>query len=134
MARRDFDLPAGDVLFLDASGLPWETVLEGRTHWLVVRNRPLPVGYTAERADVALLIPAGYADTQIDMAYFDPPLACVDGRPIAALAQHSLLGRAWQRWSRHRTPQNPWRPGIDDIAGHLLLVDAWLRAEIGGAP
>jgi hypothetical protein len=131
MARRDFQLPAGDAQFLDSTGLAWETVVEGGARWLILRDRPVPPGYTAASAHVALLISPGYPDTEIDMAYFDPPLARIDGRPVAALAQHTLQGRSWQRWSRHRTPQNPWRPGIDDVAGHLLLVDAWLRDEIG---
>lgn len=133
MAQRDFQLPADDVRYLDSTGLPWETVLEGGVRWLIVRDRPVPSGYTAASAHVALLIPAGYADTEIDMAYFDPPLARADGGSIPALAAQPLLGRSWQRWSRHRTPQNPWRPGIDDVAGHLLMVDAWLHREIGGA-
>jgi hypothetical protein len=54
-----------------------------------------------------------------------------DGVPIKALAQQQIDGTGWQRWSRHRTPQNPWRPGVDSVATHLVLVDQWLLREFG---
>ena len=78
---------------------------------------------------VALLIPPQYADTQIDMVYVAPALARSDGRPIAAVSPQAIQGHTFQRWSRHRTGANPWRPGVDDVASHLTLVDEWLRRE-----
>lgn len=129
--RRQFRLPPDDEAHLNSLGLPWETVIDANVQWLIVHDRPVPAGYTAERVRTALQIPAGYADVQIDMVYFEPALARRDGGAIGALAWHTIEGHRWQRWSRHRTPQNPWRPGIDDVAAHLLLVDYWLRRELG---
>lgn len=127
--RRQFRLPEADELFLDTLGLGWETVLESQVQWLVIHDRPLPPGYNHTKAMTALVIPAGYPDAQIDMVYFCPHLARLDGARIGGLTSRAFDGKDWQQWSRHRTAGNPWRPGEDDIAGHLILVDNWLVRE-----
>lgn len=127
--RRDFDLPASDIEYLDATGLPWETVLEGDVRWLFVHDRGIPAGYQASTALTALRIVPQYPDSALDMVWFFPPLARSDGRPINALSPTVIEGRTFQQWSRHRTGVNGWRPGIDDIAAQLLLVDEWLGRE-----
>ena len=129
--RHQFHLPPDDETHLNSLGLPWETVIDANVRWLIVHDKPVPAGYTAERVRAAFLIPAGYPDVQIDMVYLEPALARRDGGAIGALASQTIEGRPWQRWSRHRTPQNPWRPGVDDVAAHLLLVDHWLRRALG---
>lgn len=131
--RRQFRLPPDDEGHLDSLGRPWETIIDGALRWLIVHDWLVPAGYTSEQVRVALLVPAGYPDVQLDMAYVEPALARRDGRAIGALAPQQIEGRPWQRWSRHRTPQNPWRPGIDDVASHLVLVDYWMQRELGAA-
>lgn len=126
--RRHFALPEADETILTARGLPWETV-SGGGQWLLVRGFPLPPGYNVAQADVAIFISAGYPDAPLDMAYFSPHLARADGKPIGAIASMMIDGQCWQRWSRHRTAQNPWRPGIDDLSTHLGLVEHWLVRE-----
>jgi len=127
--RRDFKLPVPDAEYLDGLGLPWETILDGNSRWLIIHGWKLPVGYNQERTGLALLIPDNYSDSQIDMVYFKAHLVRTDGRAINNLSTQAIMGEVWQRWSRHRTSQNPWRPGSDDIASHLGLVDEWLRRE-----
>lgn len=127
--RRQFDLPEEDVEHLDALGLPWETLAEGGGPWLIIRGFPLPEGYTHDVVDVAVHMTPGYPTAQLDMAYFHPPVARRDGRPIGALSTCTIDGQAWQRWSRHRTAHNPWRPGVDDVGAHLRLVEHWLERE-----
>jgi hypothetical protein len=129
LPSRDFNLPAADEQYLNSLGLPWETVLDGQTQWVIIHEWLLPTGYNTEKTSVALLIPNNYADSQIDMVYFKVHLARYDGKGISSLSTQLIAGEEWQRWSRHRTGQNPWRPGIDDIASHLSLVDEWLRRE-----
>lgn len=129
--RRQFRLPPDDEQYLDSTGLPWETVVDANIRWLLVHDRPVPAGYTSGRVRTALLVPAGYPDVQLDMVYFEPALARRDGGVIGALAPQVIEGRQWQRWSRHRSAQNPWRPGVDGVAAHLILVDHWLRRELG---
>ncbi|OAI41696.1 hypothetical protein AYO40_02565 [Planctomycetaceae bacterium SCGC AG-212-D15] len=129
--RRQFDLPEEDVEHLGARGLPWETLVEQEVRWLILHDFPLPAGYSHSKVQVALRIEPSYPDGQIDMVYFFPALARSDGRGIGALSQQAIDGAQFQRWSRHRTPANPWRPGEDNLATHLVLVEEWLRREFG---
>jgi Prokaryotic E2 family E len=114
---------------LNSQQLHWETVIDGQTRWLIIRKWQLPLGYIYGETDLALLIPDNYSDSQIDMVYFSQHLAHTDGVTIRNLSDMMICGAKWQRWSRHRTQQNPWRPGIDDVGSHLALVDDWLRRE-----
>ena len=128
-SRRQFALPADDLAWLEGSGLPFELVVEGVPR-VVVYGIKLPAGYTAPHVDAHVRIEPGYPDTQIDMVYFYPAVARSDGRPIGAIAAEGFDGKTWQRWSRHRTPANPWRPGIDSLATHFALVENWLVREL----
>lgn len=127
--RRHFALPADDNAFLDSSGYTWEAVTEGGVHRVVIQAVPTPTGYNHSQIDLNFRIEGAYPDTQIDMVYLHPVLARTDGQPIGGLADDSFDGRMWQRWSRHRTGVNPWRPGIDGIATQFALVQEWLRQE-----
>lgn len=128
--RRDFELPCFDVEFLDSSGWAWETVQEGAANWLLVHQFAVPPGYNHSAVTIALRIEPCYPDAQIDMAYFNPPLARADGQRIgAADSTQAIGGKSFQRWSRHRTGNNPWRPGVDDISTHIAQVQHWLERE-----
>ena len=127
--RRQFQLPEPDEDFLNVLGRPWETILEGGVRWLLMHQWPVPAGYNHPLVSAAILVEQGYPDAQIDMVYFNPHLVRVDGKAIGALAGQQLDGGQWQRWSRHRTAENSWRSGIDDLSGHMLLVDYWLGRE-----
>jgi hypothetical protein len=127
--RRQFGLPADDTAWLDAQPLPYELIAEGVPR-VVLYGLCLPSGYTLDRADVNVRIEPGYPDTQIDMAYFYPALVRQDGREIRAVSSDSFDGKIWQRWSRHRTPTNPWRPGVDNLSTHFELVGHWLMREL----
>lgn len=124
-----FALPDADQRYLDNLGLSWECIIDGRAQWIIIRGWQVPEGYNYRHVDLALLIAPLYPDAQIDMVYFNPSLARTDGKGIRQLSNQGIQGKTWQRWSRHRTQQNPWRPGVDDIASHLALIDDWLRRE-----
>lgn len=124
-----FALPEADQRYLDGLGLSWECIKDRNTQWLILHGWKTPERYNHRQVDVALLIPPLYSDAQIDMVYFDPPLSRTDGKAIGALTTCPIQQKNWQRWSRHRTAQNPWRPGVDDVASHLALVDDWLNSE-----
>lgn len=128
--RRQFALPAEDQDWLDQSGLLYELVAEGGCPRVVVYGWPLPPGYNVAKADVNVRLDPGYPDVQIDMAYFSPALVRTDGRAIGAVSPDTFDGKVWQRWSRHRTATNPWRPGLDCLATHFVLVDEWLAREL----
>jgi len=127
--RREFSLPPEDETYLDDSGLTWETVKNG-SQWLLLHGLPLPSGYKSAVASVAVRIEAGYPLAALDMAYFHPALQRADGKSIKATeAMQNIDGKKWQRWSRHRTAANPWKPGHDNIETHLLMVRDWLARE-----
>jgi len=122
-------LPDEDTEHLNLMGLRWELVNEGNVYWLVIKDYKIPKGYNHDNADVSLRLERCYPDVQIDMVYFGKDLALINGQPIRQLTNATHLGRTWQRWSRHRTPQNPWRPDVDGIETHMALVDDWLQRE-----
>jgi hypothetical protein len=130
MMRKQFILPESDREYLDACGLAWETVSEAGSNWLLIHNYPVPTGYNVKKVIVGLMISAGYPEAQIDMAFFSPSLARTDGRVIHAATPLQRDGKTFQQWSRHRTAQNPWRPGEDDVSTHLALVKHWLEKEL----
>lgn len=134
--RRDFPLPEGDADYLDTLQLRWEAVhvqdVQDNRKLLIIEGWQIPTGYNVPSAALALVIPQGYPDTQIDMAYFSPALGRTDGASIRNLSEAVFPDEGtWQQWSRHRTPVNQWRPSVDDISTHLALVDDWLHREFG---
>ncbi len=127
--RRDFCLPEADEAFLEGRGLPRETVVDGSQRWLLIHDWPVPSGYNHKTVTVGIMLPTAYPDAALDMAYFNPGIARLDGGNIRAVSPHKALGETWQRWSRHYTSQNPWRVGQDDLSTHLILVQHWLERE-----
>lgn len=128
--QRYFDLPEEDEEYLQARGLPWETVFENNAQWLLVHNFPIPDGYNNRSAIVAIEVPSNYPTAGLDMAFFNPQLLRVDGVKIRNTESTAIIqGITFQRWSRHRTSENPWRPEIDNIAIHLGLIEEWLQRE-----
>ena len=128
--RRQFSLPEEDIEWLDNTWERYELVAEGGDLRVVLYDFPIPLGYRVRQADVNVRIETGYPDTQIDMVYVHPVLERTDGRSIAAIASDQFDGKQWQRWSRHRTPANPWRPGVDNLATHFGLVEHWFQREL----
>lgn len=126
--RRQFALPAEDTDWLEAQPWPYELVIEGVPR-VIVYEYPLPAGYTVATCAVNVRIEPGYPDAQIDMAYFYPALALISNRAIGAISPDQFDSKQWQRWSRHRTPANPWRPGIDNLSTHFEQVRHWLEQE-----
>ena len=128
--RRQFELPAEDLEWLESIPSHFELVAENGVLRVVLYGFPIPPGYQPREADLNVRIEPGYPDTQIDMVYVYPPLERTDGRPIVAMSKDDFDGKHWQRWSRHRTPANPWRPGIDNLATHCGLVEHWFLREV----
>lgn len=122
--RRQFALPEEDEGHLDALGLPWETVIDNNARWLLIHDFPIPEGYDHRTATAAVRV-LGYPPGQIDMVYFIPELARIDGKPINNLSTIQLEGKTFQQWSRHY----PWDSAEDTLATHLVRVETWLSRE-----
>jgi len=128
--RRQFELMGEDDKFLQKQPLEWENVAEDNIKRIVIHDFPVPDGYNIEKVALNIRVEPTYPDTQLDMVYFFPTLSRSDGKPIKAITDDQFDGKIWQRWSRHRTNQNPWRPGIDNLETHLILISEWLRLEL----
>lgn len=128
---RAFPLLPGDEAGLDARGGRWETIVEGGRRWLILHDVELPAGYHQTHTTIAVEVPSGYPMAELDMFYCAPHLSRVDGAGIPQTqVTMSLLGRSFQRWSRHRGAVAPWRPGIDNAVTHLALIDASILREV----
>jgi Prokaryotic E2 family E len=129
--RRDFDLLDADKAHLDRLGLRWESVEEANRRWLIIRDYPLPGGYTVGETLLALEIPPTYPGAQIYGFYAFPPLALSSGRTIESThLRGSIRGCEFHGWSRNRG-STPWNPALDCVATQLALVDAALAKEVG---
>lgn len=127
--RRDFDLLGPDEQFLDEYGRPWETIIDG-SQWVLIHEFPTHEGYNHPHVTAAIRMETGYPTTALDMVYFHPALARNDGAAIGATqAQQLIDGRRYQRWSRHRTGEHPWRVGVDGLDTHVFLIEDWLARE-----
>lgn len=132
--RKQFDLLEEDVEFLQSLGLQWETLSESTGMWILIYDYPVCSGYLVQKVTVAVKVEPGYPRTQLDMAYFLPALSRKDGKPIGATSPQQIDGKSFQRWSRHRTGQNPWREGIDNLGTHMGLVSYWFKQEFEKTP
>lgn len=121
--RRCFFLPADDSEYLDNAFPLWEAI-DG--NWVLLPEFSVCPGYTVDCVTVAIKIPTSYPATQLDMAYFFPPIIRVDGRAIPATnCMEAIDGKHFQRWSRHYKP-NSWKPDEDCIATHVMAIRDWL--------
>ena len=127
--RRDYDLLLQDEKFLEEYGHHWETIIDG-SQWVLIHEFPTHKGYNHSHVTAAIRMETGYPNTALDMVYFYPALARNDGKAIGATrAKQVIDGKTYQRWSRHRTAQNPWRVGVDHLDAHVFLIEDWLARE-----
>lgn len=128
--RRDFALLEKDEAYLDARGLFWETIDDGR-RWLMLRDFPVPQGYLQASTCLAVEIPQNYPTAEIDMFYCQPTLTLASGTKIPQTECRQVInGLEFQRWSRHRNP-GQWSPARDSVLSHLGLVEESIARELG---
>jgi hypothetical protein len=132
--RRQFEVLPMDRQFLEEYGLPWETLVEG-SQWVLIHEFSTHEGYNAPRVTIAVRMETGYPNTELNMVYICPALARKDGIAIGATqATEGIDGKTFQRWSRHRTAQNPWKIGRDNLGSHVILIEDWLAREFEKCP
>jgi hypothetical protein len=132
--RRQFELLPADRQFLEEYGLPWETIVSG-SQWVLIHEFPTHEGYNHQRIVIALRMETGYPNTELNMVYVFPALARTDGVAIGATQINETIdGKTFQRWSRHRTSQNPWKIGRDNLGSHVILIEDWLAREFEKCP
>lgn len=124
-------LPIKDITYLNnAFPKSWEFRRDGKHNLLYLKDFCLPEGFNIPKADMVIIIPDRYDSVPLDMAYFNPALSRADKKPIPRLTPASLGGVQFQRWSRHRTSENPWIIGVDCVQTHIELINFFLRKEV----
>lgn len=130
-ALRQFRLLPADEIYLDSTFQHWQATLDNGRQWVIVPEYPLPAGYSEAFATLAIEVPTTYPMQQIDMFYVFPAVAVLSGTMILATEhRETIQGKSYQRWSRHRGANSPWRPRIDNIMTHLALVESALLKEV----
>lgn len=120
-----------DQSFADRHPGSVERVSEGNMNWVLIHDMDVPDGYNVSTVTAAIMLPVGYPTCGLDMVYFYPELSLTSGKTIhAAEARQTIQGKSYQRWSRHFTPQAPWRPGIDCLETYCAMIRGWLRREV----
>lgn len=118
-----------DISFLEKFECQVALLNRQNLNWLRITNFPIPDGYNVSKTDAVILIPPHYPKAQLDMIYFNPPLARADGKHIGALTNRTIDDKVYQQWSRHRTASNKWDPQNDDVESHIDLMISCLKAE-----
>ena len=123
-------LPDADIEHLRHRGLKWSAALVGALIDLVITDYPLPPGYDHAAADLLLRLPGGWPDGVPDMFFLFPHahIKATGAWPQAAASFPMIGDRTWQQWSRHF--QNVWRPGVDNLATYLAIVDEALASAV----
>lgn len=108
---------------------PGHTVAqEGGNVVVILPGYEMPAGFAPRSVDLCLLLPFGFPETQPDMFWADPAVT-LHGRPPAATeATQQIMGRTWQRFSRH-LPAGAWRPGIDSLQSWITMIGTRLERE-----
>jgi hypothetical protein len=108
-------LPPKDLEYLNSKQIVFQEIEDGGKKGVVLKDWALPAGrFDIAKADVLILLPAGYPDVAPDMFYLLPwakvmPANCYPRKADKAVA---FAGQSWQRWSRHN---KEWRPNVDGI-------------------
>jgi hypothetical protein len=119
-------LPMKCRAYLRDRCLDFEEIEENGQKGVVLKRFLLTPGrFDSEKADILILLPAGYPDVAPDMFYAVPwlRLAGTNQYPRAADQPVAFVGLTWQRWSRH---SNAWRLGIDGIWTMVKRIEAAL--------
>lgn len=115
-------LPAVDQRYLEDRQIPHQVLNDGGMVCVLFPGWRLPPGLNVSQTDVLLRLAPGYPDIPPDMWWADPAVLHADGTAIRATeVRQPMLGRNWQRWSRH-FQGGQWQSGIDGLESYLALI------------
>jgi hypothetical protein len=125
------NLSDGEREALDAAGTSWR--VEGAPNgwtYVVIEDYRLPEGFSAATVDLLVQVHPQFPDVPPDMFWVHPRVTLIrtGAGPVATQVDEHLLGRTWQRFSRHLRP-GQWRPG-DDLRTWLAAIRALLIADV----
>ena len=93
---------------------------------VILRDVPLPTGYSAAKVDILIKVPPTYPDASPDMFWARPPLALAGGAQPQATSIENIGGESWQRYSWHLQP-NMWHAGTSRLRDFVRAVLARLQ-------
>lgn len=87
---------------------------------IIVKNHPLPVGYTKASSDILMRLDAAYPLSKPDMFWLEADILLAGGTiPKNAEEILNALGRKWRRFSWHF---NSWNPATGDLLFFLEFI------------
>jgi hypothetical protein len=90
------------------------------TH-VVIRDFDFPAAYAPRKANLLLILRAGYPNANLDMFWTQPVVMLANGGwPARAEVHETYDSVSWQRWSRHF--QAPWRQGVDNLRTFIATI------------
>lgn len=88
---------------------------------VIVKDHPLPSGWSHNVTDVLVVIPSNYPAGCPDNVCARPDLRLANGDlPGNTMGEHSYAGRNWLQFSWH-PDKGPWKPTNDPSVGSNLL-------------
>jgi|SRR6185437_13799915 len=120
-------IPEQDRDFLQEKGYVYSISFISGTIYLIIKDFDFPEHYAPQKADLLILLPAGYPNAALDMFRTNPDIKLLNGAWPAASEPHEMhLEKSWQTWSRHIT----WRSGIDSLRTFISAVRKELNKGI----
>ncbi len=114
-------LPPADTAYLEEKAYDYEMSAVGAEVHLVLRNFDLGAHYAPPRANLLIIIPAGYPNAHPDMFWTQPDVRLASGQvPLRADVHQDFPSGSWQRWSRHF--RGGWRPGVDTVRTYVAAI------------
>lgn len=92
---------------------------------VIVKNYPLPPGYTKTSSDLLIRLDKAYPNSKPDMFWLEFDVLLAGGaEPKSAAEILDALGRKWRRFSWHFTS---WNPATGDLLFFLTFVETRLN-------
>jgi hypothetical protein len=114
-------VPEVDREFLAEKNLKFSASRVGADTHVVIHDFDFPEAYTPRKANLLIILPAGYPNANLDMFWTEPVVKLANGTVPARADSHTAYnGVSWQRWSRHF--QNAWRQGVDNLRTFLTTI------------
>jgi len=88
---------------------------------VIIKDHPLPEGWSHDVTDVLVVIPTNYPGGRPDNVCARPDLRLADGKtPANTMGEHAYTARNWLQFSWH-PEESQWRATNDPAVGSNLL-------------
>ncbi|MDR3714774.1 MAG: E2/UBC family protein [Puia sp.] len=120
-------IPEPDRDFLAVSGYEVAVLPGGDNIHVVFKAVKFPASYSAQQADVRIVLPSGYPNAAVDMFRTHPIITLANGElPVGGGGREEFASKTWQVWSRHIQ----WRTGIDDLRSFVRAIEKEIEKGI----